>query len=237
MLAVTLLEPPYRIEIAATGDPRFGTIAVVRLNAATDALDQLHAYLEAYPWCAACVVLNGAAVSVETLQAIWGLPGQPGFVIARRGEQDASPSTIAAAVANRPAPGVSLLVAYVIGRTFSAPLGQTLEQIWAPARRPSPLSAERTIRYRLRRSGRFGRMDWLRVLKLVRGKSRDLDLSVERFAQSLGTEPRTVRSWTDHCLGASLRDYRARLGWEWVMEASLRTAGLVRDAEALGAAS
>jgi hypothetical protein len=237
VLAVTLLQPPYQVETAATAEPSLGSIAVVRLNAAADALGQLHEYLEAYPWCASCVVVSAGAVSVETLHAIWGLPGQPGFVITGRGQADPTPAAIAAAVAKRPPVPVSQLVAYVTNRTLSPSLGQTLEQIWAPQRPLNQLSAERTIRHRLRRSGRFGRHDWLRIFKLVHGKSRERTLSVERFAASLGTEPRTVRAWTEECLGATLREYRNRIGWEWVLEAGLRIAGLIEQPRALGAAS
>lgn len=237
MRAVTLLLPPYLVETAANGDPPFGAIALARVESAADALTELHAYLESFPWCAPCVVVSTSDVSAETLQAIWSLPGQPGFIIGGRGQPNVGPSAVAAAVTRRPRPRVPHLVGYVMNRTLSASLGQTLEQIWGPARGPSPLSADRTIRYRLRRSGRFSRLDWLRVLRLINGKSLDRGQTVDRFAEELGSEARTVRAWTAQCLDTPLRVYRERVGWEWVLEAALRMAGLVDPAPALGAAS
>jgi hypothetical protein len=234
--SVSLFQPPYRVETSALAVPQYGSIAIARLGVAVDVLKPLHELLESYPWCAPCVVVTPGSVSPETLQAIWGLPGQPGFVVASRGFEHLSPADIAKAVANRLEPTTPLLVSYVVRRTQSVALGQTLQQIWSP-RPVGPLSAERTLRYRLRRMGSFGRLDWVRVLKLIRAKTGSSGVTVERLASMAGTEPRTLRSWTERCLGTSLRVYRETIGWEWILEAALDRAGLVEGRAALGVAS
>lgn len=236
MWAVSLLQPPYRVESSASAVPQYGAIAVARLGVSIDVLKPLHDLLEEYPWCAPCVIVTPGSVSPDTLQAIWGLPGQPGFVVASRGFEHLSPVDIAKAVANRSEPTPPLLVSYVVRRTHSVALGQTLQQIWSP-RQVGPLSAERTLRYRLRRMGSFGRLDWARVLKLIRIKADGDGATVERLASLAGTEPRTLRSWTGRCLGTSLRVFRETIGWEWILEAALDRAGLVDRRQSLGVAS
>jgi hypothetical protein len=207
--------------------PRFGAIAVARLGDGAEALAPLHELIEAAPWCAPFVVVTPGSVSPETLHAIWGLPGQPGFVVASRAVRDLTPSQIAATIAARPHPTTELLVSYVVRRVRSVSFGQTLRQIWSPRPDPGPGHADQTLRYRLRRLGTFGRHDWIRVLRLIQTKAADAGATVERLAAIAGTEPRTLRAWTQRCLGVSLRVFRERVGWEWVLEAALRTAGLV----------
>jgi hypothetical protein len=224
---VTIVQPPYRAEVTAGVTPKFGAVAVARLGAAAEVLGPLHAVIEAAPWCAPFVVVTPGSVSPATLQAIWGLPGQPGFLVATHGFSDPAPQEIAAVIAARPRPTTSALVSYVVRRTHSVLLGQTLQQIWEPRGDPGPGNAERTLRYRLRRLGRFGRHDWIRVLRLIQTKTSGPVRSVERLAAIAGTEPRTLRTWTTRCLGVPLNVFRERVGWEWVLEAALRTAGLV----------
>ncbi len=227
MWAVSVIQPPYRVESTASAAPRFGAIAVARLAEGAEALAPLHDLIEAVPWCAPFVVVTPGSVSPETLHAIWGLPGQPGFVVAARGFRELTPPQIAATIAARPRPTAELLISYVVRRTRSVSLGQTLQQIWSPRAEPGPGHADRTLRYRLRRLGSFGRHDWIRVLRLIEIKTTDPGCTVERLAALAGTEPRTLRSWTQRCLGVPLRVFRERVGWEWVLEGALRTAGLV----------
>ena len=236
MWAVSLLQAPYVAESVGSAEPRWGTIAIARLGASVEMLQPLHDYLETNPWCAPCVVVTPGSVSPETLQAIWSLPGQPGFVVATRGLAELRPTEIVRAIANRPKPTIPLLISYLVNRTGSPSLGQTVEQIWSPRPR-GPRHAERTVRYRLRRMGGFGRHDWLRVLRLIQAKNNESAHTVERLAAAAGTEARTLRSWTECCLGISLRHFRQLAGWEWVLEAALRTAGLKATPEALEAAS
>ncbi len=237
MWAVTIIQPPYRVETTATVTPRFGAIAVARLGAAAEVLGPLHDVIEAAPWCAPFVVVTPGSVSPETLQAIWGLPGQPGFVVATHGFREPTPSQIAETIGARPRPATSLLISYVVRRTHSVALGQTLQQIWSPQPEQGPRHAERTLRYRLRRLGGFGRHDWIRVFRLLQAKTGDPVYSVERLAALAGTEPRTLRTWTTRCLGVPLRVFRERVGWEWVLEGALRTAGLVESGDPVEAAS
>lgn len=237
MWAVSLLQPPYQVESTATATPRFGAIAIARLGVTADVLQRLHDLSEAAPWCAPCVVVTPGSVSPETLHAIWGLPGQPGFVVASRGFAELSPAEITRTIANRPPPTIPLLVSYVVRRTDAISFGQTLQQIWSPRSVHGPQHAERTLRYRLRRMGSFGRHDWIRVHRLIHAKTGGPGNSVERLAAIAGTEPRTLRGWTDRCLGTTLRSFRETVGWEWILEAALRMAGLIEERQLLGVAS
>jgi hypothetical protein len=60
--------------------------------------------------------------------------------------------------------------------------------------------------------------------------------SLEVLAGRAGVEARTLRAWTRRYLGATLYEYRGRVGWEWILECALRTAGYV-DAPPVAAGS
>ena len=222
---ISLLEPPYadpRPWIGRSAAP--GAVAVVPADAIRQ-LDRVGELFQASPWVVPCVLLAPALVSPPLLQTLWALPCQPAFVILNGPAAHVSAGMVLSAVAGRPVPTVPHLAAQVVTRTESVQLGQTLAAIWSdePDRRAA--EAERTVRYRLRREGRLSRHDWLRVRKLIQAKTGGWNASVERQAQLVGTEARTLRAWVARYLGCSMRTFRMTAGWEWIIETTLRRAG------------
>lgn len=208
--------------------PALGAVAVLHLDGA-GAPPRIAETFEQSPWLVPCVVVTPATLSPSMLQVVWGLPSQPAFVIQSAPSARVAPALVLATVATRPTPTAPHLVAYVIGRTRSVALGQTLDVIWSPKTAGARREADRTIRYRLGRLGPLGHHDWLRVHRLIRAKTEGWNLSVERQAQLVGTEARTLRSWAARYLGCSLKTFRLMAGWEWIVESVLRRGGYLPD--------
>lgn len=220
---VVTLEPPYRDFVGLIGQlPVLGAIALTRVDALHGLSPHLTELLERAPWTIPCIAIAPAAVSAAALQSIWALPVQPAVLIGLDASGRVTPAAATAAATNRPRPTVSQLVGYVVRRTNSIMLGQTLDQIWQPRTSFGGGNAERTLRYRLRRLGSHGSHDWLRIHRLVQTKTKGAGLGVEEQANLAGTEARTLRTWVARYLGMTLRTFRATIGWEWILELALR---------------
>jgi hypothetical protein len=228
-LDLTLLEPPYRDPAPIIGRlPVLGAVAVARVDGPRGLTPRLAELIEVAPWTVPCVVLRHGSVTSTVLQQVWELPAQPAFVIGGQGGEPVPPATVLAAVGNRPAPPPSLLVSYLVRRTGSVVLGQTLDHLWAGRARTGERTADRTIRYRLRRLGAYGRHDWGRIRGLVRAKVDGRTLNVEQRAHLVGTEARTLRAWIARYLGTTMKTFRTTAGWEWILESALRRGGFLR---------
>ncbi len=229
-LDLPLLEPPYHDVAPIIGrPPALGAIAVARVDGPRGLSTELANLLDQAPWTVPCVVLRPATVTPSILQRVWELPGQPAFIVLGQPGDRVLPTGLLTAIASRPAPPTSLLVAYVVRRTGSVILGQSLDQIWSARDRASDTTADRTIRYRLRRLSDFGRHDWIRIRRLIRAKVEGRNLTVEQRAQLVGTEARTLRSWIARYLGTTMKTFRMMAGWEWILEAALRRGGFPVD--------
>jgi hypothetical protein len=225
---LSVLEPPYLEPAPVLARvPALGSVAVARIGGGRGLGPELPRLLDRAPWTVPCVVLAPNAVSAGVLQAVWGLAGQPAFIVLSSVTERPTPSTLLKAIASRPIPPRSLAIAYAVRRTHSVVLGETLEQVWSlrSSERAGPGNAERTLRHRLRQLGEWGRHDWIRIWRLVLAKTEGRDLNVEQKAQLVGAEARTLRSWLARYLGVSMRTFRVTAGWEWILEAALRRGG------------
>ena len=224
---VSIIEPPYRDLVSLVGRlPVLGAVALAQVDGRHGLSPQLVELLEQAPWTVPCIVVAAAAVSAAVLQSIWSLPVQPAVLIPSDPRSRTTPAAAMAAALNRPRPTAAHLVAYVVRRTNSVVLGQTLDQIWNPRPTLGGANAERTVRYRLRRLGRYGSHDWIRIHRMVRLKTECLGMTVEEQAHLVGTEARTLRSWVARYLGMPMKTFRATAGWEWVLELALRRGGI-----------
>lgn len=222
-LDLSLLEPPYHDVAPVVGRlPALGAIAVARVDGPRGLSPELATLLDRAPWTVPCVVVSSVAVTPSVLQRVWELPGQPAFVMLQGPNDHLPASTLLQAIANRSAPPTSLLIAYLVRRTGSVVLGQTLDQIWSQRDADPSATADRTVRYRLRRLGLYGRHDWIRIRRLIRAKTEGRLLNVEQRAQLVGTEARTLRSWIARYVGTTMKAFRTTAGWEWILEAALR---------------
>ncbi len=230
---VIILEPPYRDLVALIGRlPALGSIAVVRIDGQQGVPPQLAELLDRAPWTVPCIVIAPTAVSAAVLQSIWSLPVQPAVLVASDRSSRITAAAAAKAAANRSRPTAAHFVAYVVRRTNSVVLGQTLDQIWGRRSALAGGNAERTVRYRLRRQGTFSRHDWIRVHSLLRVKTEAAAETVEQQAHAVGTEARTLRSWVARYLGMTMKTFRATIGWEWILELALARGGVQIETDA-----
>ena len=210
-LELSVLEPPYVEAFPPTEcRPALGAVAIGRIYSPRGFTPGLAPLLEQSPWVIPFVVVAPACLSPEVLQAMWGLPTQPAFLVTPRPTERTSSATVLEAIAARPVPPTSLIIAYVVRRTGSVVLGETLDQVWSGRR--GGANADRTVRYRFRKHGDYGRHDWNRVRRLVAAKAEGSDLSVEQVARLLNTEARTVRGWVRRYVGTSMRAFLATAG-------------------------
>ena len=224
---VSIIEPPYRDLVSLVGRlPPLGSVALTRIDVRQGLSPQFTDLLERAPWTVPCIVVAQAAVSAAVLQSIWSLPVQPAVLIPSDPTSRVTAAAAVTAAASRPRPTAAHLVAYVVRRTNSVVLGQTLDQIWNPRPVLGGANAARTVRYRLRRLGRYGSHDWIRIQRLVRLKTEGIGMTVEEQAHMLGTEARTLRSWVARYLGMTMKAFRATVGWEWVLELALCRGGV-----------
>ncbi len=225
---LTYLEPPYSDDVPLLGKPAApAAIAVARIatGRSSNRGPSLVEALERTPWAAPCLVLAPASISAVLLQHLFSLPGQPAFLTVTDPMAPIPPAVLLAAVRGRPAPTPSFLASYAVRRTGSVRLGQTLSHIWGPAHGIPSSIPDRTLRYQLHQLGDLARSDWNCVERLVRIKTQPHTWSVEQQAQFANTEARTMRGWVSRYLGVSLKTFRGMVGWEWIMELTLRRGG------------
>ncbi len=233
MPRIRLLTPPYHVVDGLIHDlPPLGTIAVVEAESVEAIGGESAQLLRRAPWCTLCLVATAGTADPAVLSAIHSLPGQlcftPGPIAVRQ-----LTDRVTTAVRSRVVPGSGYLADYVVRRTGRAEIRAELALLMArPVDVPiSEAIPGRTIRDRLRRFGPLTAHCWRAVGTLARVAATIDDASVDVLAWRAGVGVRTFRSWTRRYLGVSVRRFRARLGWEWVMEAALRHAGLVAPVE------
>jgi len=229
MSPVNTLVPPYTEAQPWLGEPPpLGTIALCRADLASG-VARFKALLEAAPWCLPCVITTPTTGDPEIMSGIYELVGQLAFVPDPLREELIPPLALAAAK-TRPLPTGGMMADYVVQRTRNTELRLELATVLGPA---DPIPAEeslpeRTLRDRLRRLGPLTVRCWRTVGTLARLAARMDTVPVEALAQRAGVEARTLRAWTMSYLRIKLRTFRCQVGWEWVLEAALRQAGVVQ---------
>jgi len=228
MSPVTLLLPPYNDTEPWLGDsPPLGSIALCRADLAGN-VRRYAELLRQAPWCLPCVVTTPATSDPEIMTGIYELVGQVAFVPDPLRDELVAPLALAAARA-RPVPRGRQMAEYVAQRVGHIELRLELAAVLDPDDSTTADGGlpERTLRDRLRRLGPLTVRCWRTIGTLCRLAARMQNVPVETLAHQSGVEARTLRAWTESYLDAKLRTFRSRIGWEWVLEAALRRAGIV----------
>lgn len=217
--SLLILEPPYRMARRLHDlSPELGAVALLDAFERRPTTHDVKAELEVAPWCPLCILTDEDSGMRATRRlprtcVIFGLDDVDG----------AEP--ILRAVAARPRPTPSDLVDWLVKRTRLATLARTLSDLFTrPALRRNEVSfLPYTVREQLRQLGDWGALEWQRAGALA-------DLAADRTALNrmiAADEPAAVevRRWMQELLGLTEREFHARVGWEWVLEASLRRSG------------
>ncbi|MGH7560793.1 MAG: hypothetical protein ACRENB_07220 [Gemmatimonadales bacterium] len=214
------LLPPYQsLQPAAVVPPALGTVRLVDATSPATVAAAAAALAVSAPWCIPCAVLRGYTpdLLLETMPACHlrrtailsvSPPGSP-----------PSAFGILQAVAARPMPTAADVAEYVatrLGRLDAAPsLVTAMESD----------DADPTSAFVLRMLDGLGRLEpheWRRVLWLAR-------LATGSWITRGQDADGSVGLWTAVLLGLAPRALRELVGWEWVIERTLRVNGYVAD--------
>ncbi len=217
--SLLILEPPYRMARRLHElSPDLGSVALLDACERRPTTHDVKAELDVAPWCPLCII----AGEDSGMRATRRLP-RTCVVFGLADVDGADP--ILRAVAARPRPTPSDLVEWLVKRTRLSTLSRTLSDLFSrPAMRRNEVSfLPYTVRDQLRQLGEWGALEWQRSAALA-------DLAADRTALSrvvAADEPPAAeaRRWMHELLGLTEREFHARVGWEWVLEASLRRSG------------
>lgn len=242
-IPLAVLEPNTAVlrEASSIRAPRLGSVVVCDMAADVFGLADARAFHAAAPWCPICLVseLDGPA-DWAIRQAFEPRPGL--FALLRSGMDDVcqDPDLARHAVLARRPCGPEEVAGYIRMRTGRSDLSATLEACFAAARSgvaDSRAPHRSTMSRHLSAFQPLKAHDWTAIGGLAQSWCRrawSVPSSVESVAGEIGMDPRTLRSRVRRYCGCSFREARARVGWEWIVEAALRVHGYVRPACAEG---
>lgn len=234
MSDIQLLAPPYRVVASSLGEvpPTNGAIAICWSDSSALLSGAFRSLLRDAPWCVPCLITTSAPSDPAVLAAVRDLPGQLTFTPDPLSDE-LLVERVKAAARSRPAPASPLLADYVSNRTGHTGLRLELTALLTVQAQPhslaEPVVPSRTVRGRLSRFGPLTAHCWRAIGALSRVAAHMNGDRVEVLAWQVGVEARTLRRWTRRYLGATLQEYRERIGWEWVLESALRVAGYVKE--------
>jgi len=217
--SLLILEPPYRMARRLHDlSPELGSVALLDASERRPSTHDVKTELEVAPWCPLCIL----AEEESGMRATRRLPRTCViFGLTESGGAD----PILRAVAARPRPTPSDLVEWLVKRTRLATLARTLSDLFTrPTLRRNEVSfLPYTVREQLRQLGEWGALEWQRAGALA-------DLAADRTALNRvvaadEASAAEARRWMQELLGLTEREFHARVGWEWVLEASLRRSG------------
>lgn len=208
---VSLMPPPYLLELPWTAVPELGSIIIWRPHAASAASDVLDLYLSA-PWCSLCIVCDdvGRQVLSAVVDTVMPLPCLP--VVVHPGD------SIVAAIRKRRPPSQGEAVRVIRHRAQSPEFGLAMSALLDDESSPAQ---HRQLRRLFGRHSRFGPRHWQTVLRLT-GLKLKADESPEAIAGRYEADVRTLRRHVETCLGVPFERFRKLVGWEWRVEAALR---------------
>ncbi len=217
--SLLILEPPYRMARRLNDlSPELGSVALLDACHRRPTTHDVKSELEVAPWCPLCILTG----EDSGMRATRRLP-RTCVIFGLADVEGADP--ILRAVAARPRPTPSDLVDWLVKRTRLSTLSRTLSDLFTrPALRRNEVSfLPYSVREQLRQLGDWGALEWQRAGALA-------DLAADRTALNRvvaadESSAADARRWMHELLGLTEREFHARVGWEWVLEASLRRSG------------
>lgn len=217
--SLLILEPPYQMARRLHDrSPDLGSVALLDTVERRPTTNDVKAQMDVAPWCPLCLLAGEDSGMRSTRRlprtcVVFGLDDAEGA------------TAILRAVAARPRPTPSDLVDWIVRRTRASTLSRTLADLFTrPALRRNEVTfLPYNVREQLRLLGDWGALEWQRAAALADLAS-DRS-SVNRLVATDEPNAAEVRRWIPELLGVTERDFHARFGWEWVLEASLRRSG------------
>jgi hypothetical protein len=209
-----------------------GSVLIGTLERGAVGLADLSLLRASSPWCSACLLDTDPPFDRRVIAAFEPYPGSFGRIRAFSGGSLPVPG-ILEAVRRRTFPAAIELADFVAKRIGRTDLVPTLRDCFEPNRAGSSWSRpphRSTLSRQLRDLKPYTARDWSSLARLVRVLASPESLggvSRDRTAFEHEVDGRTLSGWLARYLRLSFREARERVGWEWVIEAGLRTGGYV----------
>jgi hypothetical protein len=216
---IFLLDPPYQVARPKRDrEPALGSILLLDTLPERPTTNAVKDHMDLALWCPLCLLAESDSGVRSTRRLARTC------VVFDLDEAEGS-ATILRAVASRPRPTPSDLVSWIQRRTRIPTLGRTLSDLFTrpPIRRHEEAFLPYAVREQLRQLGDWGAVNWQLAARLAEVAA-DRSL-LNRTLSAKDATAEDVRSSIDGLLGISEEEFRARYGWEWVLEASLRRSG------------
>jgi hypothetical protein len=215
-----ILDPPYsavrRLNDTA---PELGAVALLDAVPTRPSTHDVRGQMEFAPWCPLCILADEESGMRSTRRlpracVVFGLGEDGGAAILR-------------AVAARPRPTPSDMVEWITKRTRLPVLARMLSDLFT---RPVLCRNEVAflpfaVRDQIRQLGDWGASEWQRAALLTELAGDRTTL--RRTFRSVEPDALEKRRWIDELLGVPESEFQQRVGWEWVLESSLRRSGFV----------
>lgn len=235
-MSLLVLEPPYtRLLPAGACRPPVGAVLVADLTGGIPALADAVLMQRDAPWCPLVTALYDRRVPAASLAAFEPVPGS--FVALYRGDYPElpDPARVLLAVRRRPPPLATTIAQWAERRLGLPGVATTLGACFGEG--GDALRPPRTLTRRVRDLGALEVRDWRGLSRLAQilTTSDPGDLrSLEAAAFSAGVDPRTLRRWLRLATDLPWSEVTGRVGWEWIVEMTLRRFGyVVREMVAL----
>jgi hypothetical protein len=227
------LAPPYRAHTSVSslesGDSLpLGSIVLGKGESTIAVLAELTALSYRSPWMVPCLAVPPREQILQPLLMLVTELRDRLVLVARGVPRVDEAAHVVACVRRRPAPGPAALARWVArrlrSRELEVPLRSQFEEGLGHPLTTSALSVASYSRL-FALYGPYTARDWRAVGRLA------LRAALGACAEQQPTAVLPLRTATEHAkkyLGMSCHMLAERLGWEWVLEAALRTAGYVR---------
>ncbi|MEO8635602.1 MAG: hypothetical protein ABI587_10045 [Gemmatimonadales bacterium] len=205
------------------GNAPLGTILVGRPNS-TDQRELPPEFGDKrfLPWCPTCLILPDSRLSLESTNRLLEGRRQVGLLI-QADLKSASPTDFRNAIRTRAPPNATTLAQYITRRTGHAEVIAVLIDCFEPSRL-APGMSRSSVSRKCRDFGVYTGRDWKALHRLIVASDRE-PTALERLAHLLGLDPRTLREDAHRFLGDRAKHATNWPGWEWKVEAALRTGG------------
>ena len=216
--AISLLSSPYeRIVPHSRTTPDLGSALI--WSPGVDVLEtDIVLAQQTCPWCEVLICLDGPRATEAILEAARKLHGPLYYFDAEGG---LTASNLTQQMRKAKSPSLVDMAEYLAWRT-GHPSAIFYHLLSSSRLQPSSLISYRTLCRYSDAVGCFRPHDWLLIAQLIKLASLR-DASVEELARLYGFEARTLRLHIRRSFNCTVSQFRERVGWRWLLEATLRS--------------
>ena len=209
-----------------TTDPSLGAIVMGTGAGTLPTLAHLTAAVHRWPWVIPCILLPKHEDPVEPLlMLVSELRGRLAVARLHSSAVTRDPAFVLAAVREREEPGPSDLASWIARRlgefTVEEPLGDQFRQVMEGVPASRSLSRATYSRF-FSRQGKYSAHDWRAIARLC---ARSAGSAAFGTSCLRPLSLRAASTYARRYLGVSYSALSQCLGWEWILEASLRVGG------------